>query len=280
MRRIIISILVIGCLGLLAAGWYWRSGIVTVTQSIQQSVSPQPSVRFAVVGDNHGVNPIYQQIISDIADQPFAFLVNLADTTEQGKVEEFSAVKELESSLPFPVYHTVGNHDIKSDTSRNSFLQAFGHDRWYSVDIGQVHLIILDNADRKVGFVDQQLTWLERDLAAHPDSVNIVAYHRPFDLPLAAVLGDDETITSKKSNARLKKIITEAKVDQILTAHIHTYLPYTIGDIPAVISGGGGDPAQTILGGPKNNYFHYLDITVKGSKVNISPIRVTLWSAT
>lgn len=280
MRRLLWVILFVGLAGLVVIGWRWRATVMNVTQAVQRTITPQPSVRFAAVGDNHGINPVYQQIIADLKAQKYAFLVNLADTSELGKTEEFQAVKELESTLPFPVYHTAGNHDIKSDPTRQSFLNVFGHARWYAIDQGRVHLIMLDNADRKVGFPNAELDWLEQDLAAHAHSVNIIAYHRPFDLPLAAVFGDDETATSSTSNTRFKAIISQANVKQILTAHLHTYLPYEVAGVPVVISGGGGDPAQVVLGGPTNNYFHYLDITVRGSDVTISPVRVTLNTTT
>ncbi len=277
-RAILITIGSLLAVVVLLVGWLLRHDVVKVGRSLQQAIHTEPAVHFAVVGDNHGVNPIYRQIISDIKDKDYAFLLNLADTSEEGRPEEWQAVKDVESQLPFPVYHTVGNHDILTDPTRETFIQAFGHGRWYSFDTGQTHIIVLDDADRKVGFPDEELDWLKKDLAAHTSSTNLIAYHRPFDLPLAAILGDDETKVSGRSVDAFKKIISDATVNYIFTAHIHTYLPYDVAGVPAVISGGGGDPAQAILGGPKNNFFHYLDVTVHGKKVTVTPTRVTLRS--
>ncbi len=280
MRRIVGIILVLLIAGGAAALWPWRHNFRFVATAVRQVVHPQPTMRFVVVGDNHGVNPVYRQIIKDIRGQPDAFLLNLADTSEHGLPAEWQAVKELEATLPYPVYHTVGSHDIKADPSRDSFIAVFGHDRWYAIDAGRVHLIVLDNADRKVGFPAAELDWLEADLAAHPTAVNLIAYHRPFDLPLAQLLGDDETAASRLTDERFKNIIRRAQVAQIFTAHLHTYLPYSVAGVPAVVSGGGGDPAQFVLGGPANNYFHYLDVTIRGSTVDIKPVRVILTDVT
>lgn len=280
MRRVIIILGLVFAVGGATAAWHWRSSVATVTNAVQQVITPEPSFRFAVVGDNHGITPAYRQMMADINGQEFRFLLNLADTSELGTIAEFQAVKQLESTLPFPVYHTVGNHDIKADKTRQDMIDVFGHDRWYAIDQDQLHLIVLDNADRKIGFPSDELDWLEADLATHRDHTVVIAYHRPFDLPLAAILGDDETSVSGRSNERFKSIISQENVKQILTAHLHTYLPYTVADIPAVISGGGGDPAQTVLGGAKNNYFHYLDVTVKGSDVDISVVPITLTEST
>jgi hypothetical protein len=276
MRRFFFIFLAILVVGFGVVWWRWHPAVVQVAQTIRQTVTPQPTVRFAVVGDNHGVNPVYRQILSDIKGQNFQFLLNLGDTSNEGKPEEWQAVKELESTLTFPVYHTVGSHDINTDDTRNSFTAAFGHAPWYAIDSGQLHLIILDNADRKVGFPAKELDWLERDLAAHETSVNILAYHRPFSLPLASLLGDDETAASAKTNERLTAMLRQYNVKQIFTSHLHTNLPYTLAGVPAVVSGGGGDPAQFVLGGAKNNYFHYLEVTIKGSDVQVTPIRVAV----
>lgn len=272
-------ILIIVAVAGLGLGWWWLwPGARSVTDGVRQAVLSEPDLRFAVVGDHHGDNPVFRQIISDVREQPYDFLLDLADTSEHGLVEEWQGVKALEAALPYPVYHTVGSHDIQADPTRTTFVATFGHDRWYTVDHGQVHLIVLDNADRKIGFPAEELDWLERDLAAHPDTVNLIAYHRPFDLPLAQLLGDDETAASRLTNDRFVQIITQARVDYIFTAHLHTYLPYTVAGVPAVVSGGGGDPAQIILGGATNNNFHYLEVTVKDGVVTVTPKPVALRS--
>ena len=265
---------------IVAVGAAWRLLPQRVTDTVRSVVKPAPSVHFAVIGDTHGVNPIYQQFVQDISGQSFDFVLHVADASEYGRTDEFEAVLSLEKQLPFPVYHTVGSHDIKTDPTRATFLQAFGHARWYSVDIRQLHLIVLDNGDRKVGFPSDELDWLAKDLQAHQSTTTIIAYHRPFGLPLADILGDDETKASRATNERFMQIIKNQPVSYIFTAHLHTYLPYTIHNVPAVVTGGGGDPAQLVLGGAKNNYFHYLDVVVRGDVVSVKPVPITLRNVT
>lgn len=276
---------VVGLIGLLivvaASGislWILRQPLQATYSAIraESSSSGASAIRFAVVGDNHGDNPIYRQILRELKDQPLEFLLNIADTSEYGTREEFATVKGLESDLPFPVYHTVGNHDIKTDDARTLFAQAFGHSGNMSYDHGNLHVVILDNADRKVGFTSDGLAWLRNDLARHRDDTIIIAYHRPFDLPLGQVVGDDETAASRATIREFKNIIVGYPVKYIFTSHLHTYLPYVVQDIPAIVSGGGGDPAQTVLGGPSANLFHYLLVTVRDGKVETEVRRVEL----
>lgn len=270
----LITVVVIGASAV--SVWTLRQPIKQGLQTVVQQNSAESTVRFAVIGDNHGVNAVYQRAIKEIAKQPVDFLLNLADTSEFGMRQEFEDVRTLEKTLPFPVYHTVGNHDIKADASRQIFEDVFDHAPTYAVDQGPLHLIVLDNADRKVGFSDATLRWLTDDLKKNNTKTIVIAYHRPFDLPLSAVTGDDETATSRASNEQFFQIIQPYNISFILTGHVHTFLQYTVGDIPAVVSGGGGDPAQTILGGPAANYFHYLVVTISGSAVTHELHRIQL----
>ncbi len=254
--------------------WRFAPPVRQAWQDVTTLVRPSPRLRFVVVGDNHGVNPVYQQIIETIRPGDYAFLLNLADASEHGTAEEFAAVKALEADLPFPVYHTVGSHDIKADPSRRLFVEAFGHGPNTLVRIGDFRLLILDNGDRKAGFSDATLEWLDQQIQTAPDAPYLMAYHRPFGLPLSAVFGDDETAASRLTNAQFLERLQSIRVAQVFTAHLHTYLRYSLNGLPAVVTGGGGDPAQTVLGGPKNNFFHYLVVTLDGQtpQIEVRPV--------
>jgi hypothetical protein len=146
---------------------------------------------------------------------------------------------------------------------------------WRSVEVGDLHLILLDNADRKIGFPKEELDWLEQDLKAIPlDKTIIVAYHRPFNFPLASIVGDDETSASRKTNERFLNILANYPITHIFTGHIHTSLDYTMTlskdangnatkSVPVTISGGGGQPPQSGFGGLLPEKYHALKVTVQ-----------------
>lgn len=257
------------------AAWNLREPIGLGVEAVQRGLRPAPVIRFAVVGDNHGDTPIYRTILSELRNEQVDFLLNLSDTTEDGTEAEFAAVRDLEQALPFPVYHTVGSHDIKTDPTRKLFVDGFGHGPNTQVEAGPVRILILDNADRRVGFSDETLDWLSDRLAAAPDARFLLAYHRPFGLPLSDIVGDDETPASRIANEKFLARLKGYNIEYIFTAHLHTYLPYALNGIPAVVSGGGGDPAQSVLGGPENNLFHYLIVAVTATDIEVTVRRVT-----
>lgn len=236
----------------------------------------ETALRILVVGDNHGDNPVYRRILRDAKTAGYDLMVNLADTSEHGLESEFADVSDLEAPLPFPVLHVVGSHDIRTDASRGTFERAF-NPRYFARDIGPVHLVLLDNADRAVGFDAEQLDWLEQNLTTNRQPQTLIFFHRPFGLPLAEVTGDDETPASRRTNRRLLEILAAHPPAHVYAAHLHTYLPYSLDTgvrrgtetvkIPATISGGGGDPAQGVLGGPDKSFFHALELRVTASGV-------------
>lgn len=258
------------------AVWILRQPLQQSIAFIVNEAKPETTIRFAVIGDNHGATAVYRQALAEISKTDASFVLNLADLTEDGTRREFSDVRKLEQEFPLIVYHTVGSHDIKTDDSRRLYTELTGHQPNYSFDFGRLHIIILDNAARQVGFSQATLDWLAGDLAKYRDKTIILAYHRPFDLPFAAVTGDDETPASRASNKKFTDLISQYNIAYIFNAHIHTYLQYSVGPVPAVISGGGGDPAQSVLGGPGANYFHYLVVTVTVQRVTIEVKRLQI----
>lgn len=247
----------------------WRTNVVHDVQVLQGTITKNsPVIRLVAMGDNHSDNPIFQTIVDEVRNGPYQGFLHLGDSTDFGTAAEFSSIKARLAILPFPTITTVGNHDIKPDLTRAQYISAYGQLPCSSHDIGHVHIISLDNADRKVGFTKNCLEFLRTDLAAHPTGPIIIMYHRPFHLPLNAITGDDETSASRKTNEQFLALIQQsANIKLILSGHVHSYIPYTLAGVPAVVSGGGGDEAQRALGGSSSNLFHYLEITLIGDNV-------------
>src|SRR3990167_230951 len=239
---------------------------------------PEPLLTFFVFGDNEGVNPIVRRIWSDAREQRGDFVVNVADLTSHGREEQFTEVRQLFDGYGVPYYTAIGNNDLGKPKPRELFLKYFGVDgagaavsyitvaaatrTYFSFDRAGVHFVVLDNADRKVGFDDEQLTWLADDLAANRQPHTLLFYPRPFDLPFSEFFYDDETATSRASNEKFLQIIGGYTIDAIFTGHVHTYIPYRMQNIPVTVTGGGGAAPQDYIGGDAVKLYHYMKVTV------------------
>lgn len=247
----------------------WQTNVVHDVQELQGTITKNsPVIRLVAMGDNHTNNPIFQTILDEVRSGPYQGFLHLGDSTDFGTTEEFTAIRQQLTTLPYPTIFAVGNHDIKPDLTRTRFISVYNQQPCSSHDIGHVHIIALDNADRKVGFPKDCLQFFLEDLKAHPTGPIIVIYHRPFNLPLSAITGDDETSASRRSNIQLLEYMRLApNIKLVLSGHVHSYIPYSLDGVPAVVSGGGGDEAQRAIGGASSNLFHYVEITAIGDDV-------------
>jgi hypothetical protein len=114
------------------------------------------------------------------------FTGDLTHTTDdpaerRRRMEEF---KDIVSHLKVKTVRFIpGEHDASLD-SGTAFKELFGETH-YSFDHKGVHFITLDNvSDPGARLGDEQLAWLESDLAKHDRNARIVVFtHRPlFDL--------------------------------------------------------------------------------------------------
>ncbi|MFA5030954.1 MAG: metallophosphoesterase [Patescibacteria group bacterium] len=234
-------------------------------------------VTFAVIGDNEGMNTYYDTFMTQIAKDPdVQFVLHVGDIVENGGQTELNEIIAHQKTLGLdvPMYVVPGNHDIYDDPELTAFNNTFGEIP-RSIDIGDVHLVLLNNADRKIGFTDAELDWLNKDLSENAKKNIVLAYHRPFNYPLANTLGDDETAKSEKSNERFQEIIAKYNILAMFNGHIHTYLkfPFIVHDdtnatksIPVYISGGGGQIPQDIFASLFSSDYHWLKVTIKNGE--------------
>ena len=89
------------------------------------------------------------------------FLVSLGDTIQYGTVEDFDLLDQLFlSQLPFPVFNTVGNHDV---ADRALYEQRYGA-TFYAFDYGPARLIFLDTEIEMCGIDVPQKLMVRRSL--------------------------------------------------------------------------------------------------------------------
>mgnify|MGYP002325503231 FL=1 len=115
------------------------------------------------------------------------------------------------SSLNFPIYRTIGNHDMTYggrtfEYSYRTFESYFGP-IYYSFNKGEAHYIVLDNCFyvnrdyQYIGYIDERtFKWLEKDLSYVPkDKLIFVVMHIPSSLQKKLrynTLDQDETVNT------------------------------------------------------------------------------------
>jgi 3',5'-cyclic AMP phosphodiesterase CpdA len=181
--------------------WTVTGGIPVSLGIVDEAVAAEAgSVTFMQISDSHigfdkAANPktmdTLQAAIDKIKGLPVkpSFMIHTGDITHLSKVEEFDNAQKLISQAGLDVHYVPGEHDV-IDEERNLYKQRYGKDTmghgWYSFDANGIHFIGLVNVmDLKAGGLgnlgDEQLEWLEKDVAGRSASQPIVVFaHVPL----------------------------------------------------------------------------------------------------
>jgi len=110
------------------------------------------------------------------------FAVNGGDVTDYGWRGEYDSYKKLLEVQPFPVYHTMGNHDVRwSPLGVKIFRERLEGEYRHIVHRG-LHVFVLDSTvplSHWGHFEKSQLSWLERELKSvdPKDPIVLVTHH-------------------------------------------------------------------------------------------------------
>jgi len=178
----------------------------------------------------------------------------------------FPAYARLMASAPFVA--ASGNHDYMTADGA-PFRQVFalpenggreGRERWYSLDWGLLHLVVLDS--EKLG--KPQEDWLEADLQASAGARwTIALFHRaPFS---SGELGGDGG-----ARTSLVPILTRHHVPLVITGHEHDYERRDpVDGVLYIVTGGGGRGTRRVTSRAEGSAFAaqvahivYLEVTV------------------
>jgi Icc protein len=194
------------CMAWVGTGLVWGvSGGLTTARVLGQAPTVKPTFTFAQISDSHlgfardpnkDVAATLKQTIARInaLPEPPAFVLHTGDLTHLAKPEEFDAVAQLLKEVKTgKVLYVPGEHDFDGEGNKE-YLKRYGQGTigtgWYSFDYRGVHFIGLVNVanaksgsgDGGLGVIGQdQLLWLEKDVAGLKDSTPIVVFaHVPL----------------------------------------------------------------------------------------------------
>lgn len=116
--------------------------------------------------DTNKLNSVINEINS-LNPKP-DFVLSTGDCTDTGSTEDYIKYKASLTNLHFPVYHTIGNHEVKwSIWGKTGITHFFNQKPYYSFDYKGIHFVILDTNIwmEHNGFIGvEQLGWLQKDL--------------------------------------------------------------------------------------------------------------------
>jgi 3',5'-cyclic AMP phosphodiesterase CpdA len=183
--------------------------------------------------DVHGTLQKAVTAINAMSNQP-AFVMHTGDVTHLSKAVEFDDARAILSTLRAPLLTIPGEHDVIGAEGPKRFAASFGRSDatgrgWSSWDQNGIHFVALINVGEgeTMGVLgDEQLAWLQNDLAARKADTPVVVFGH---VPLFAVAPEWgwTTTDGTKAIAMLRRF----KAATVLNGHIHQVVEHTDGAI-------------------------------------------------
>ena len=190
--------------------------------------------RFAVLSDIQDAIGEVQDIFSALNRDPaIRFLVSTGDLTARGAESQIERVQEELERLQVPVFTTIGNHDAgASDPSlwHDLFGRHSSHFHFKGVAFS-----LVDSAGASIDPLVYR--WLDSWLEGDADAVHLFFTHFP---PLEPSGIRNGSFRSRAEAGKLVARLVRGRVDAMFFGHVHSFYAFTLGGIPAYISGGGG----------------------------------------
>lgn len=186
-----------------------------------------------IIGDTRNGHTIHQTLTNLMTnDKPYLVfhvgdLVNTANSAS-----DWATFDSITGNLRYNTryYPALGNHEIAS----TYFEARFGTDKWYSLNIDNIHYIILDS-NTSLASGSTQYTWLHADLdsASSARFILVFFHHPPYT---AGGLADAVALFEAHG------------VDAVFNGHTHLYARKIA--LPGIgtyylITGGGGAPLSS-----------------------------------
>jgi alkaline phosphatase len=185
------------------------------------------------------------------SEKDLGFLVNLGDLIEDVREKDsdkdrFGEVLSWFQDFPLSVYHLIGNHDVRT-LSDQEVSELLGYEKtYYSWDFGNYHFVALsfemtgnhqqDITDILAALPQEQLTWLEQDLAQTNKPAVIFEHYGLAEDNMEGNFwfGDGMHRYATLSNrAEVRRVLKESgKVRAVFTAHQHWNRFHVVNNIP------------------------------------------------
>ena len=185
---------------------------------------------------NGDVQATFQSAVDAVNAMPVqpAFVIHTGDVTHLSKAQEFDDARAIMSKLRAPVITIPGEHDVIGTEGPKRFAASFARKDaagrgWSSWDQNGIHFVALINVGEgeTMGVLgDEQLAWLQNDLAARKKDTPIVVFGH---VPLFAVAPEWGWTTTDgvKAIAMLQRFSAVT----VLNGHIHQIVEHREGNV-------------------------------------------------
>jgi 3',5'-cyclic AMP phosphodiesterase CpdA len=230
-------------------------------------VSPAKPLTFAVLGDSRDNPKIFAAVLKKVNRDPhLAFVIHLGDLVHKAELDQYRTFfRTVRQNLHKPLLAVIGNHELYGKGGLQLYREMFGPDD-YAFQLKDNYFIILNDCDPKMGPSPEQWQWLEKELKkSQPYKTRMVFLHIPLCDPWGGL--KHPHALAPEAAGRLLALFKKYQVTRVFAGHIHGYYDGTWDGVPYTISGGAGAPLYGT--NPRHVFYHYLQVTIQGGRVQV-----------
>ncbi|NWN91123.1 glycosyltransferase [Marinobacter adhaerens] len=229
----------------------------TQVEQIQQSISANDPVSFAVVGNiNNSVGIFEERIIPELNASGIDFLVSAGNAVSGGGEDKYRALYGSLSHLNIPYLLTFGDNEY-ADFGSFRFYDHFGP-HFYSIQAGNSRLIFLDSTGKTPW--QWQIRWLSDLLSQDSSEARILFIGHPPLKPKEEALFDqpDDFLAPPEFRNTLLDTISRHNIDLVFSANLSLYSEAQRGNTLFITTGGAGG----LVLNNDTSYYHYVEVNV------------------
>ena len=234
-----------------------------------------------VVGDSRGGNDTLADLVSLAVPHDPQLVIHTGDMVNSGS--SLSEWGDLYDKLPelatTPMVSVHGNHEYLAEEFFG-MVASPGDEEHFSVDIGPMHLAVLNDSRDSVEMEDQA-AWLDQDLAKTSATFKVVATHKPM---YSSGTHGGEGV----SHGKIVPVLDTHGVHLVVCGHDHGYertLPLrneavmenAADGTTYVTAGGGGAFLYTFVGdwftAHSESVHHMVIVTMSGRVLTLTAVR-------
>jgi acid phosphatase type 7 len=202
-------------------------------------IVPPKDKPIIIYGDTRNGHAVHKKIVSMIINLAPEAVFHTGDLVFDGKSgRNWNTFNSIVGDLVkvAPLYPVRGNHE-RGNMRVNQDIKIPNDSKWYSVDVQNIHFIILDVCDKyRAG--SEQYNWLVKDLENQPQATKytVALTHYPF------YSSGPHRTQHKKLQRELIPLFRKYGVDIVFSAHNHCYERSYADGIYYIVTAGGGAP--------------------------------------
>lgn len=175
-------------------------------------------------------------VIASLNPRPDLILAT-GDLTNDGHPEQYERLLELVADCDIPIHWMIGNHDQRAPMRAAFNIPDEGNDFVSSVlEFDDLRLVLLDSHGPGLhggGFGADQADWLDRQLAARPDTATILAIHHS---PIFTGISWMPVSNGNGWETRLSEAVAPHKqVKKLICGHVHRSVDAMWNDVPVAV---------------------------------------------